>query len=135
MEELQLRPEGHTFVDDELEEFFTYFYTCLQYRLKRVRGKQPKLARELSEASTILGKPRSLSKTSASSTNFRNDLKIVCEAAGIGGCSVVLSDDSRFIDTVIESEEVKKCFKKAVRSVLNIKFSVRVVPLCSVVNF
>lgn len=40
--------------------------------------------------------------------SFRRDLKLVLEAAGVKGVKLVLSDDSRFIDTVILSHPVRK---------------------------
>ena len=97
-----------------------------------MKRKDKVAARYLSEASTIIGQPGDI--VSKNCTNFRRDLRIVCEAAGVGGCKVVLSNDSRFIETVIKHQTVYKCFKKAVEGALNIVFKVRVVSLESVLD-
>lgn len=52
------------------------------------------------------------------STGFRRDLTLVLESAGVKGVKLVLSDDSRFIDTVISSHTVRKVFKKCARGIL-----------------
>ena len=84
----------------------------MQNKMKEVRCINPSHASELSVACNILGHP-SRKKISLQSTNFRKDLKIICEAAGVKGCRLILSDDCRFIDTVTESSTVFKCFKTA----------------------
>lgn len=40
---------------------------------------------------------------------------IACEAVVAGNCRLLLSDDNCFIQTVIESYVVRKCFSKALK--------------------
>jgi hypothetical protein len=122
--------EGYIFEDKDLDQFYDKFYFKLQKKLGKVKGVDPQSASELSQASTILGRPDC--KRSVHYTVFRNDLQITCEAAGVGNCSLVLSDDSRFIQTVIESYVVKKCFRKALKTTLQIEFNLQVELLSNV---
>ena len=57
---------------------------------------------QLSIATTLLGDPNS--KRSSAQASFRRDLKIICESAGVGNCCLVLSDDCRFLDAVMNAE-------------------------------
>lgn len=54
---------------------------------------------ELSTCSKILGGNPG-EAVSRSQSSFRRDLRLMCEAAGIAGCHLFLSDDCRFIDTI-----------------------------------
>ena len=97
-----------------------------------MKRKDKVAARYLSEDSTIIGRPGDI--VSKNCSNFRRDLRIVCEAAGVGGCKVVFFNDSRFIEIVIKHQTVYNCFKKAVEGALNIVFEVQVVALESVLD-
>ena len=114
---------GHSFTDKEVEDFCSLLYKKMQDELVEVRHNRPSCARELSSASSSLGRPGE--KRSLPCINFRRDLRIVLEAAGSRGGKLVLSDDTRFIETVIQSEVVFNCFKRAAKEALGIKFKIR----------
>ena len=82
-------------------------------------------------ASTILSHTAS-EKITIPSANVRKDLRIICETSGVRGCRLILSDDSRFIETVIESSVVFECFKVAIHEALEIRFRVHIEALSSV---
>ena len=133
LKQYEIKAGGFSFPDDDIDKFYSVLYSLMQQRMKEVRRINPLHASELSVASSILGRP-SGEKISLPSTNFRKDLKIICEAAGVRGCRLILSDDSRFIDTVIESSVVFQCFKTAMNKALGITFRIRVEALSSVLQ-
>ena len=59
-------------------------------------------------------------RQSTAQSSSRRDLKLVLEAVGVKGVKLVLSDDSKFIDTVILSYNVCNVFKKCARDILGI---------------
>ena len=63
---------------------------------------------EVNICSNILG-DAFVERLSPAQASFRRDLKLVLEAAqaGVKGVKLVLSDDSRFIDTVILCHTVR----------------------------
>ena len=57
------------------------------------------IKRQLCIASNNIGDPGS--KRSPGQASFRRDLRLITEAAGVGKCSLVLSEDHRFMDAII----------------------------------
>ena len=63
----------------------------------------------------ILGSPNE--KRSAPQAR---DLCIICEAVGVGGSRLILSDDSRFLDTVMNSDTIRQ--KVSMKNVLGVMY-------------
>ena len=78
-------------------------------------------------ASNNLGDPKS--KRSPGQASFRQDLRIISEAAGIGRCRLVLSEDHRFLDSIVEKKVVRKKLKYSILRMLGVEFAVHVQPL------
>ena len=143
MENVDLRCEGFVFTDDEMLVFYDHFYSALQKKLASLKSAKTSADRhirddlniqtqQLSIAMTLLGDPSS--KRSTAQASFRRDLRIVCESAGVGNCCLVLSDDCRFLDAVVNAELVHKKFKTCVRKSLGVHFKAQVKPLSVVVK-
>ena len=110
---------GHTFVDDEMTAFYDYFRKCLQKNLRACKREEKEKKQELNTCSNILGgKPSEV--VSKGQASFRRDFQLVCEASGVPGCHLFLSDDCQFIDTVANSEIVRRIFKRCFEKVLGI---------------
>ena len=103
LKECGIKVAGYTF-DEEMSNFYSY--------LHNFKDRSQKY--EVCICSNILGD----SFVERLSTGFRRDLTLVLESAGVKGVKLVLSDDSRFIDTVISSHTVRKVFKKCARDIL-----------------
>ena len=59
-----------------------------------------------------------MERLSITQSSFRRNHKLVLESVGVKGVKLVLSDNSRFIGTVISSHTVHKTFKKCDRDIL-----------------
>ena len=79
----------------------------------------------------IIGDPES--RQSPGLASFRRDLRLIAEAAGIGKCSLVLSEDHRFMDAIIQPQVVRRKFKQCVKAKLGVNFNVHVQSLKSVI--
>ena len=116
-----------------MENFYKFFHEYLQTKLKDAKLSR-KEKYEVCICSNILGNSM-VERLSNSQSSFRRDLKLVCEAAGVRGSKLFISDDSRFIDTVIVSNIVRRIFKKCARNVLGISpFGLHVKAIGDVVN-
>lgn len=93
-----------SFTDNDFASFCEYFYKCLQKSTK-----DQDLRKDLCIATNILGSP--YEKRSAQQASFRRDLRIICKAVGVGESRLVLSDDCRFLDTVMKSDAISQKFK------------------------
>jgi hypothetical protein len=82
------------------------------------------LKQQLCTASNIVGDP--FSKRSPAQASFRRDLRIACEAAGIGKCSLLLSEDHRFLDVVVFADPIRKKLKTCMLRMLGIDFQLHV---------
>ena len=132
MNDLDIRVEGHVLTDEDFFQFCDYFYSCLQKKLKKEKySKNYELKQQLCTASNIVGDP--FSKRSPAQASFRRDLRIACEAAGIGKCSLLLSEDHRFLDVVIFSDIVRRKLKTCRLRMLGIDFQLHVQALSDVV--
>ena len=89
------------------------------------------IKRHLCIASNNIGDPQS--KQSPGQASFHRDLRLIAEAAGIGKCSLVLSEDHRFMDAIIGPEVVRRKFKQCVKIKLGVTFNVHVQSLKSVI--
>ena len=69
---------------------------------------------QLSIASTLLGDPNS--KRSSAQASFKRDLRILCESAGVGNCCLVLSDDCRLLDAIMNATTVRNKFKSCMKN-------------------
>ena len=132
MNDLDIRVEGHVLTDEEFFQLCDYFYSCLQKKLKKKHSKNYELKQQLCTASNIVGDP--FSKRSPAQASFRRDLRIACEAAGIGKCSLLLSEDHRFLDVVVFSDIVRRKLKTCMLRMLGIDFQLHVQALgcCSI---
>ena len=92
------------------------------------KNKEPQLAKELYIATNILGSPNE--KRSAPQAR---DLRIICEAVGVGGSCLILSDDSRFLDTIMNSDTIRQKFKVSMKNVLGVIYNVQVKALREIV--
>ena len=118
MVDSHLKVGGYTFSDNDLDNFYGYFRTYLQQKLRN-----PTLSscvkHEVNICSNILG-DSIVQQLSPAQSSFRRDLKLVCEAAGVRGSRLFISDDPRFIETVIDSKTVRRIFKKCAKNILGI---------------
>ena len=89
------------------------------------------MKRQLCIASNNIGDPDS--KRSAAQASFRRDLRIISEAAGIGTCRLILSEDRRFLDSIISPEPVRRKFRQCILAHLGIEFKVHVKALKDVI--
>lgn len=121
------------FSDSEFANFCSYFYYSLQKRLtaEKTGLNDFDTKRYLCIASNNIGDPES--KRSPGQASFHRDLRLITEAAGIGKCSLVLSEDRRFMDAIIEPEVVRRKFKQCVKAKLGVYFNVHVQSLRSVI--
>ena len=105
----------------------------LQKRLKREKkkGNDFNIKRQLCIASNNVGDPDS--KRSPRQASFRRDLRIITEAAGIGKCQLILSEDRRFLDSIIAPQVVRRKFRQSVRAQLGVSFNVHVQSLKEVI--
>ena len=76
--------------DEEFADFCTFY----EYLQKKRRGNDFNTKRHLCIASNNVGDPDS--KRSPGQASFFRDLRIIAEAAGIGKCQLILSEDHRF---------------------------------------
>ena len=131
--DMNLRTEGYVFSDLEFANFCSYFYYSLQRRLSAEKGGRNHFdtKRYLCIASNNIGDPDS--KRSPGQASFRRDLWLIAEAAGIGKCSLVLTQDHRFMDAIIEPDVVRRKFKQCVKTRLGVDFNVHVRSLKSVI--
>lgn len=123
MNDLDIRVEGHVLTDEDFFQFCDYFHSCLQKKLKK-HSKNYELKQQLCTASNIVGDP--FSKRSPAQASFRRDSRIACEAAGIGKCLLLLSEDHRFLDVVIFSHIVRRKLKTCMLRMLGIDFQLHV---------
>ena len=66
-----------------------------------------------------IGDPES--RRSPGQASFRRDLRLIAEAAGIGKCSLVLSEDYRFMDASIGPKvALRKKLKQCVKAKLGV---------------
>ena len=72
-------------------------------------------------------------KRSPGQASFRRDLRIIAEAAGIGKCQLILSEDHRFLDSIVAPQVVRRKFRQSVRAKLGVSFSVHVQSLKEVI--
>ena len=130
--DLNLRTEGYVFSDEEFASFCSYFYQSLQKRLTVEKGRNDfNIKRQLCIASNNISDPES--KRSLGQASFRRDLRLITEAAGVGKCSLVLSEDHRFMDAIIGPDIVRRKFKQCVQIKLGVAFNVHVQSLKSVI--
>ena len=90
------------------------------------KNKEPQLAKELCIATNILGSPNE--KRSAPQAR---DLRIICEAVGVGGSCLILSDDSRLLATIMNSDTIRQ--KVSMKNVLGVTYNVQVKSLREIV--
>ena len=118
LRESNIQTGGYLFTDKEMANFYAYFHDYLQQKLKN-RTLPYNVKCEVCICSNILG-DSSVERLSTAQSSFRRDLKLVCEAAGVSGSQLFISDDSRFINTVIVSRTVRRIFKKCAKNILGI---------------
>ena len=116
-----------------MTNFYQFFQDYLQTKLKD-RSLSSTEKYEVCICSNILGRSFT-ERLSTAQSSFRRDLKLVLEAAGVKGAQLVISDDSRFINTVIRSNTVRRVFKRCARDILGISpFPLHIKAVGEVVN-
>ena len=116
-----------------MTNFYLFFHDYLQKKLKD-RSLSSSEKYEVCVCSNILGNSF-LERLSTAQSSFRRDLRLVLEAAGVKGAQLVISDDSRFINTVIRSNTVRRIFKTGARDSLGISpFPLHIKAVGEVVN-